>query len=196
MRRISTALLLCALVLAAGVSVFLWRLGDAGTPAAAVGGPFVLTDQNGRPFGDQDLRGRWALLYFGYTYCPDVCPTTLALMEAALGKLGPGAAHIVPVFVTIDPARDTPAVMKAYVGQFGRNFVGLTGSASDIAKVAHSYRVYYEKHPLKGGGYAMDHSSVIYLLDPGGRFVKAYDDQAGANALAADLKKEIEGKSG
>ena len=177
--------------------MFLWRLGDARAPAAAaVGGPFVLTDQNGHPFGDRDLRGRWVLLYFGYTYCPDVCPTTLALMGAALEKLGPGAARIVPVFVSIDPARDTPPVMKAYVGQFGPRFVGLTGSAQDIAKVAHNYRVYYQKQPLKGGSYAMDHSSAIYLLDPEGRFVKAYDDQAGAAALAADLRKEIQGKSG
>jgi len=195
MRRISTVLLLCALVLAAGLSLFLWRLGDPQAPAAAaIGGPFVLTDQNGRPFGDRDLRGRWVLLYFGYTYCPDVCPTTLALIEAALDKLGPDAAHIVPVFVTIDPARDTPAVMKAYVAQFGTRFVGLTGSAADIAKVAHLYRVYYQKQPLKGGGYAMDHSSVIYLLDPEGRFVKAYDSDASANALAADLKKAIAGR--
>ncbi|HUO93451.1 MAG TPA: SCO family protein [Rhizomicrobium sp.] len=199
MRRISTVLLLCALALAAGLSIFLWRLGDTLTPAggpAAIGGPFALTDQNGHPFTDRNLRGRWVLLYFGYTYCPDVCPTTLALMEAALTKLGPDAARVVPVFVTIDPARDTPAVMKTYVAQFGPRFIGLTGSPAAIAAIAHSYRVYYARHPLKGGGYSMDHSSVIYLLDPEGRFVKAYDDESGANAIAGDLKNEIASQQG
>jgi protein SCO1 len=192
MRRTSVVLLFCALVLALAASVALWRLGDrygpdSGTPA--VGGPYVLTDQNGTPRSDRDFRGRWVLLYFGYTFCPDVCPTTLAKISAALGKLGPEANRFVPVFITIDPARDTPSVLKSYLAAFGPQFVGLTGKPSDIAKVAHAYRVYYAKHPLAGGNYAMDHSSVIYLIDPNGNFVKAYDDDASVPALAADLKK-------
>jgi protein SCO1/2 len=192
MRRTSTVLLFCALALAIVASVVLWRMGDPAAPsggAASVGGPYVLTDQNGRPRSDRDFHGRWVLLYFGYTFCPDVCPTTLAKMSAALGKLGPQADRFVPVFITIDPERDTPSVLKTYLAAFGPQFVGLTGQPSDIARVAHTYRVYYAKHPLAGGNYAMDHSSVIYLLDPNGNFVKAYDDDASVPALAADLKK-------
>ena len=199
MRRTSTILLFCALALAIVASVALWRLGDRNgqvTELAAVGGPYTLTDQNGKPRSDRDFRGRWMLLYFGYTYCPDVCPTTLAKVASALQKLGPAAEKIAPVFITIDPARDTPSVLKTYLAQFDPRFVGLTGTEAQIAKVAHSYRVYFAKHPLDGGNYAMDHSSVIYLIDPNGNFVKAYDDEASPAALAADLKKVIEGTSG
>jgi len=181
-----------ATVLALAASVALWRMGDrygSGSGTAAVGGPYVLTDQNGAPRSDRDFHGRWVLLYFGYTFCPDVCPTTLAKISAALGKLGSQADRFVPVFITIDPARDTPSVLKSYLAAFGPQFVGLTGKPSDIAKVAHSYRVYYAKHPLAGGNYAMDHSSVIYLIDPNGNFVKVYDDEASVQALVADLKK-------
>jgi protein SCO1/2 len=194
MRRASTVLLFCALALALVASVALWRLGDRSAPQsgiATVGGPFTLTDQNGAPRSDRDFHGRWVLLYFGYTFCPDVCPTTLAKMASALGKLGPQADRFVPVFVTIDPARDTPSVLKTYLAAFGPQFVGLTGKPSDIANVAHAYRVYYAKHPLAGGNYAMDHSSVIYLIDPNGHFVKAYDDEVSPQALADDLKKQL-----
>ncbi|HTW34044.1 MAG TPA: SCO family protein [Rhizomicrobium sp.] len=194
MRRTSTVLLLCALVLAVAASVALWRLSDRygpGSGTAAIGGPFVLTDQNGHPRSDRDFHGRFVLLYFGYSFCPDVCPTTLAKIASALGKLGPQADRFVPIFITVDPARDTPSVLKSYLAAFGPQFVGLTGKPSDIAKVAHSYRVYYAKHPLAGGNYAMDHSSVIYLLDPDGNFVKAYDDDASPAALADDLKKQL-----
>lgn len=190
MRRTSTILLFCALALAIAASLVLWRLGDAhDTELAAVGGPYALTDQTGKPRSDRDFRGHWVLLYFGYTFCPDVCPTTLAKMASALGKLGADADKITPVFITIDPARDTPSVLKTYLAEFGPRFVGLTGTEADIAKVAHGYRVYYAKHPLQGGNYAMDHSSVIYLIDPQGNFVKAYDDEATPASLAADLKK-------
>ena len=194
MRRASTVLLFCALALALAASAALWRLGDRAAPQsgiATVGGPFTLTDQNGALRSDRDFHGHWVLLYFGYTFCPDVCPTTLAKMASALGKLGPQADRFIPVFVTIDPARDTPSVLKTYLAAFGPQFVGLTGKPSDIAKVAHAYRVYYAKHPLAGGTYAMDHSSVIYLVDPNGHFVKAYDDDASPQALADDLKKQL-----
>jgi protein SCO1 len=194
MRQTSVALLFCVLALALVASIGLWRMADRAEPAggtASIGGPYVLTDQNGAPRSDRDFHGRWVLLYFGYTFCPDVCPTTLAKMSAALGKLGTQADRFVPVFVTIDPARDTPSVLKTYLAAFGPQFVGLTGKPADIARVAHSYRVYYAKHPLAGGNYAMDHSSVIYLIDPNGNFVKAYDDDASPAALASDLKKQL-----
>jgi protein SCO1/2 len=194
MRRNSIVLLVAVLVLALAAGGFLWRMGDqlaaerAGKVGeAAIGGPFALTDQNGRVETDRQLHGRWVLLYFGYTYCPDVCPTTLALMANAVDKLGVKADRVVPVFITIDPERDKPGVLKTYLAAFGPRFIGLTGNAAQIASVAHAYRVYYAKHPLPGGTYSVDHSSAIYLLDPNGKFVKAYDDQSGAAAIAADL---------
>jgi protein SCO1/2 len=151
----------------------------------------MLTDQNGVKRSDKDFRGHWVLLYFGYTYCPDVCPTTLALIASALGKLGSDANRVVPVFITVDPERDTPPVLKSYLAAFGPQFVGLTGSTSDIANVAHAYRIYFKKVPVQGGGYSFDHSSAILLLDPNGHFIKAYDEQSGAAAIANDLKKQF-----
>ncbi len=198
MSRLSTVLLACVLALSLAAGWLLWREGEpGGAPAdgaaasVAIGGPFKLIDQDGRVRTDRDFHGRFALIYFGYTFCPDVCPTTLALMQSALGKLGSQSARIAPVFVTIDPARDTPAVLKTYLASFGPHFVGLTGSQNDIARIAHAYHVYYAKHPLAGGTYAMDHSSVIYLTGPDGKYVKFYDDDIGAKALAEDLKKQL-----
>jgi cytochrome oxidase Cu insertion factor (SCO1/SenC/PrrC family) len=197
MQRISAALLVCVLLLSIAAAWFLWRTADSvaspgsDTTLAQVGGPFALTDQDGHHRTDKDFRGRFVLLYFGYTYCPDVCPTTLALMANTLGKLGAKANLIIPVFITIDPARDTPRVLKSYLDAFGARFVGLTGKPADIDRVAHAYRVYYEKRPLPGGGYSVDHSSVIYLLDRDGKFVKAYDDAAKSQAIADDLEKQL-----
>jgi protein SCO1/2 len=158
---------------------------------AQIGGPFTLVDQNGAKKSDTDFRGKFMLVYFGYTYCPDVCPLTLGVMDDALAKIGAARARVVPVFITVDPARDTPKVMKSYVAAFGGHWVGLTGSAVEIAKVAKSYAVYYKKQPLKGGGYAMDHSSTIYLMGPDGSFVANYDESLGPAGLAAELKKKV-----
>lgn len=194
-QRAPIILLVCALALSLFAGGLLWRMSDEGgatVPAAgAVGGPFALIDQNGALKTDRDYRGHWVLLYFGYTYCPDVCPTTLALMANVLDRLGSQSAHIVPIFITIDPERDTPMVLKKYLAAFGPRFVGLTDKPATIAKVAHAYRVYYAKHNLPGGTYSVDHSSVIYLLDPNGKFVKAYDDQAPPQAIADDLKSQL-----
>lgn len=192
MLRTSTVLLLCALVLAGAAAFVLWQTDERlATMGAGAERPFVLVDQNGAARSDRDFRGRWMLLYFGYTFCPDVCPTTLAVMGSALSKLGPKADEVVPVFVTVDPARDTAAQLKSYLTSFGSNFVGLTGKPADIARLARAYGVYYAKHPLAGGGYSMDHSSAIYLIDPQGRFVKTYDERDGAKAIADDLKSRL-----
>jgi protein SCO1/2 len=198
MPRASTVLLACVLALSILAALLLWReasvtggSGSAGIATASFGGPFRLVDQDGHVRTDRDFRGHFALIYFGYTFCPDVCPTTLARMASALGKLGKQSARITPIFVTIDPARDTPAALKTYLSSFGPNFIGLTGSQTDIARIARAYHVYYEKHPLPGGAYAMDHSSVIFLVGPDGKFVKFYDDDLGANALAEDLRKQL-----
>jgi protein SCO1/2 len=188
--------LLLAAALAGGL---LWHEADTlpgvghtvSIGAIRIGGPFSLTDQNGAPKTLADFRGKYVLLYFGYTRCPDVCPTTLALMADALDKLGLQARRIVPVFITIDPARDTPATLKTYLGSFDARFVGLTGSPATIAKVGREYRVAVAKHPLPGGGYAMDHSSVIYLLGPDGKVSAVYDDAITPDGLAKNLRRQI-----
>ncbi len=194
MNRAPTALIVLALLLAVLAGTLLWYVGNqfpraqtSGTGIADIGGPFVLTDQNGIRRTDRDFHGRYVLLYFGYSECPDVCPTTLSVMADALSKLGPHAQRFVPVFVTIDPERDTPPALKKYLAAFGPNFVGLTGSLADITKVAHEYRVYFAKHKLAGGTYGLDHSSVIYLLAPDGKLVKFYDETTTPDLLAKDL---------
>ncbi|HEY5238558.1 MAG TPA: SCO family protein [Rhizomicrobium sp.] len=193
MMRTPAALIPWLLAIAAVIGGFLWHAGDlvGTTGAALVGGPFALTDQNGRARTDKDFRGRFMLLYFGYSYCPDVCPTTLAEMGDALEQLGGNAKRIVPVFITIDPARDKPAVLKTYLKSFGANFIGLTGSDKAITNVAHEYRVYFQKQALAGGGYAMNHSSTIYLMGPDGKFIAYYDESIGPDGLAKELKKRL-----
>ena len=158
----------------------------------AVGGPFALTDQNGGKRTSKDFHGKYQLIYFGYTFCPDVCPTTLAVMSQALDKMGIDAGRIVPIFITIDPERDTPKVLKSYMDAFGPGFVGLTGSQSQIAAVEKEYRVYAKKQKLDDkGSYGIDHSSVIYLMGPDGRLVTFYDELISPDALEKDLKAKI-----
>ncbi|HWY61900.1 MAG TPA: SCO family protein [Rhizomicrobium sp.] len=160
--------------------------------AITVGGPFTLTDQNGVRRSNADFRGKYQLIYFGYSFCPDVCPTTLGVMSQALDKMGMDADRIVPIFITIDPERDTPAVLKTYMAAFGPRFVGLTGSTAEIAAVEKAYRVYAKKQPLNGSGtYGMDHSSVMYLMGPDGRLVTFYDELVSPDALEKDLKAKI-----
>ena len=158
---------------------YLWYLGDirAGNQAqqtsVTIGGPFSLIDQNGERRTDKDYRGKFMLVYFGYTYCPDVCPTTLAVLSAALDKLGTKADDVVPVFISVDPKRDTPETLKSYLAAFGPRFVGLTGTDEEVATAAKAYRVFYQVHPGEGGAYTLDHSSVIYLMDlPSPRWVR------------------------
>jgi protein SCO1 len=177
------------------VAGVLWNLSSATAPTTVVtqtiGGPFALTDQNGQPRSSADFRGGYVLLYFGYTNCPDICPTTLAMIANTLKNLGAKAARLTPVFITVDPARDTPKVLKAYLASFGPQFVGLTGTAGAIAKVAKEYHVYYARQPLAGGGYEVNHSSEMYLLDPSGKLIVFYDPGTDAKALTADLEKRL-----
>jgi protein SCO1/2 len=156
-----------------------------------IGGPFALTDQNGRTVTSDSLKGKPTLIYFGYAFCPDVCPTSLLLMETAVEKLGPDAAKKVNlVFITVDPERDTTDVMKGYVTNFGPTFIGLTGTSEQIAQAARAYRVYYQKVPGKDGGpYLMDHSSIVYLLDRNGRFVTHFTHEAKAETIAAAVQR-------
>jgi protein SCO1/2 len=174
-----------------------WHFGDirehdvSTGEAVTIGGPFSLTDQNGVVRTEKDYRDKYMLMFFGYTYCPDVCPTTLAVMSAALDKLGPRAERIVPVLISVDPKRDTPEKLKSYLASFGSRFVGLTGTSKDIAAVAKEYRVYYNEHPTgSDGDYTVDHSGIVYLMDPKGAFLANYSLATTPEAMAADLTKK------
>ena len=166
-----------------------WDAWHGGQPS--IGGPFTLVDQNGRTVTNDALKGKPTLIYFGYTFCPDVCPTSLLLMETAVDKLGADAAKKVNlVFITIDPERDTRKLIKDYVENFGPTFIGLTGTPEQVAAAARAYRVYYQKVPGKDGApYLMDHSSIVYLLDRNGRFVTHFTHEAKAEAIAAGVER-------
>jgi protein SCO1/2 len=185
-----------AAIVAAGA---LWRLGDIRShrttetvtiAPANIGGPFTLTDQDGMRRSDAEFRGKYMLVFFGYTFCPDVCPTTLAVMGAALDKMGPQADRIVPIFITVDPQRDSAPVLKAYISAFGSKFVGFTGTDEEIAAAAKAYRVYYQAHKDQGENYAVDHSGVVYLMDKSGTFLANYSLDTAADRLAVDLAKK------
>ena len=176
------------------------------TKAAAASdfdGSFSLTDQYGMRRTDKDFRKKYMLVFFGYTYCPDVCPTTLAIEAEALDKIGPRASQIVPIFISVDPKRDTPAKLKSYVSSFDAkspspriNFVGLTGTDEEIAKAAKSYRVYYRAHidgQVDGAEYSIDHTGDIYLMGPDGKFVAYYSQGILADEMATDLVAKIPG---
>ena len=164
--------------------------GAAGTLlASAIGGSFRLVDQNGKTVTDADLKGKWSLVYFGYTHCPDACPTALNDIAIALDQLGPKREAVRSVFITVDPERDTPEVLKEYVTSFDAAILALSGSPEEIARAAKAYRVYYAKHPEPGGDYSMDHSSVIYVMDPEGRFTASFTHQSTPEEIADRLKK-------
>jgi protein SCO1 len=172
-----------------GTGAFIWLNG--GGPASFVGGPFVLQDGNGKPVSDRDFRGKYMLVYFGYTFCPDVCPTTLNDVADALDRLGANADRLQPIFITVDPKRDTPAVMKQYTAAFTPRLIGLTGSQEQIAEVAREYRVYYAEHRTGAGpgDYTMDHSSVLYLMGPDGKFIAPIQADEDGKQIAADLSR-------
>jgi protein SCO1 len=156
---------------------------------AAIGGPFTLTDQNGGTVTDRDLKGRPFLVFFGFTHCPDVCPTTLFEVSQILRALGPDADRVRALFITVDPERDTPASMKDYLSSFDPHLAGLTGDTAAVAAVAKAYRVYYKKVPLDQGGYTMDHTAIVYLMDKEGRFVSPFSLKRTTEAAAADLRR-------
>lgn len=158
---------------------------------ALVGGSFTLTDQTGRRVTDQDFRGRYMLVLFGFTYCPDICPSGLQVMAAAVDQLGPKASRIQPIFISVDHERDTPAQLAQYVASFHPRLVGLTGSREEIAEAARAYRVYYKKvdDPKSTAGFTYDHSALIYLMGPDGKYVAHFSHAAGPDTIAARLKQ-------
>jgi len=170
------------------------RLLPAGATSvgrALVGGPFALTDQNGKRVTDKDFRGRYTLVFFGFTMCPDVCPSALQVMAAALDKLGAKGQQLTPLFITVDPERDTPAQLAGYVKSFHPRLVGLTGTPADIEAVTKAYRVYVKRvaDPKSSAGYTFDHSAIIYLMGPDGAYLAHFTHATSADAMAERLGK-------
>jgi protein SCO1/2 len=160
-----------------------------GPAAAAVGGPFHLEDQNGKSVTDADMKGRPFLVFFGFTHCPDICPTTLFEMSRVMRALGPDADRAGALFITVDPARDTPTVMKDYLSNFDPHLRGLTGDQASIDAAIKAYRVYAKKVPLDNGDYTMDHTALVYLMDKDGHFVAPFNVNRTPEAEAADLRR-------
>ena len=161
------------------------------TAAANIGGQFRLIDQNGKPITDQDLKGRPFLVFFGFTHCPDVCPTALFEVSEILRKLGPDANRTRALFVTVDPERDTPEKLKDYLSSFDPRVVGVTGDTAAITAMEKAYRVYAKKVPLEGGNYTMDHTAIVYLMDKTGRFVTPFNLKRRPEEAATDLKRYL-----
>jgi protein SCO1/2 len=159
---------------------------------ALIGGPFTLINQHGETVTDESLRGQYLLIYFGYTYCPDVCPTELQAMSQAVDQLGADGAKVTPVFITVDPARDTAEQLAAYAPNFHPRLLALTGSAQQIADVAGAYRVYYKKaEDDSATDYLMDHSSIIYLMGPDGAFLTHFAYGTTPDEMAEGVRKYL-----
>jgi protein SCO1 len=161
----------------------LHALAQAALPAEGSKLAFTLTATDGTAVTDQSYRGKWLVIYFGYTHCPDVCPTTLMEIAGALNSLGSRAAMVQGIFITIDPQRDIPAVLNDYLKSFDPRFVGLTGAHAQIVATAKTFHVFYERNDTDDGSYLYDHSDYIYLVDPHGRFAKALSGQSGSEAI-------------
>ncbi|MGX1317728.1 protein SCO1/2 [Bradyrhizobium sp. USDA 377] len=176
-----------------GLLIMFWAMGGVSKVAqpAAIGGPFQLTDQNGKAVTDKSLKGKPTLIFFGYTHCPDVCPTSLFEISEVLRAMGKDADKVNAVFISVDPERDTPAAMKDYLSSFDPHLAGLSGDPAETAKVITSYRVYAKKVPTKDGDYTMDHTALIYLMDRDGRFVSPFNLKRTPEEAAADLKRYL-----
>ena len=192
-RTFRVAAVLAAFVAGAAAlsaAIFLALPGETTKPSA-IGGPFQLVDQNGRAVTDADFKGRTLLVFFGFTHCPDICPTTLFEISEVLKRLGADADKAAALFVTVDPERDTPEKLKDYLSSFHPRIFGLSGTPAEIEAVKRAYRVYAKKVLLEGGEYTMDHSAVIYLMDKQGRFVAPFNLKRTAEEAAADLKRRL-----
>jgi protein SCO1/2 len=176
-----------------GLLIVFWAMGGVSKVAqpAAIGGPFQLTDQHGKAVTDKNLKGKPTLIFFGYTHCPDVCPTSLFEISEVLRAMGKDADKVNAVFISVDPERDTQAAMKDYLSSFDPHLEGLSGDPAETAKVITSYRVYAKKVPTKDGDYTMDHTALIYLMDRDGRFVSPFNLKRTPEEAAADLKRYL-----
>jgi len=176
--------------LVVGLVLMLWAMGGWRNVAApaAIGGPFQLTDQSGQTVTEKNMLGHPTLIFFGFTHCPDVCPTSLFEMSQVLKALGKDADRVNAYFISVDPERDTTEAMKDYLSSFDPHLTGLTGTPDQVAKVISAYRVYAKKVPLKDGDYTMDHTALIYLMDRDGKFVSPFNLKRTPEQAAADLK--------
>ena len=190
---------LLAAILAAAIGYGIFRgLEGTGRRSAdaehAIGGPFTLVDQDGRTVTERDFRGKLLLIHFGYTYSPDVCPTSLSAMAEALDLLGVDGDKVVPLFISIDPGRDTPEQLKMYVAYFDPRLVGLTGTPEQVAAAAKAYRIYYGRLNRKGADaedYQMDHTAIIYLMGRKGEFRAHFPYETPAAAIAARIRENL-----
>ena len=179
----------CLLLLA---SSFLWLLGGTTTTGLAIGGPWSLTRGDGVRVSDRDFRGRYLLIYFGYSFCPDVCPTTLQAVADALRLLGSGAERLQPLFITVDPERDTAPVVRDYARRFDPRLVGLTGTPAQIAAVEREYRIHSSADAHRGdGARAIDHTAVLLLVGPDGRYLEPLPVDESAREIAGRLAKYV-----
>jgi protein SCO1/2 len=180
----------------AGLAIFSVAIfmvsGRLPTPApSAIGGPFRLVDQNGTVVTEADLKGKPSLIFFGFTHCPDICPTALFDMTQVYKALGQDGDRVAAFFVTVDPERDTSEVLKEYLSSFDPHLRGLTGDAAAVAAMGKAYRVYSKKVPLEAGGYTMDHTALVYLMDKQGRFVAPFNMKRKPEDAAAELKRYL-----
>ena len=189
------------LVLVAGLPVA-YQAWPARTPASvaiaqapSVGGPFKLPDPGGRTITEKSFPGRWSLMFFGFTHCPDVCPTTLTKVTTLLGTLGEQAKHVQPLFITLDPERDTREILADYTDHFDERILGLTGTPEQIESISAAYHVYSRKVPL-GDSYTLDHSAVMYLIGPDGQLVSHFTQQMDADAMARDIADALPSSAG
>ncbi len=201
MGQLARVLVMLVFVAGAGLWAATWWREQANPPSAVgvavpggveIGGKFSLVAADGHTVTEADFRGRFMLVYFGYTFCPDVCPTELQAVAASLALLGDQAAKVAPIFITIDPERDTPKAMGEYTKLFDDRLIGLTGSAVQIAQVAKAYRAYYARvEPKAGGTYLMDHSSFLYLIGPDGKFRALVKPGSTPEEIAALLRAQF-----
>ncbi len=187
--RIAAIASIAALVTTVGISLLLMPSAKQQVEPAPIGGPFALVDQDGNKVTDKDFAGKPSVIFFGYTTCPDVCPTTLLDLSNWLKAIGPDAEKLNVLFISVDPERDTPAHLKEYLSSFDPRIRGLTGTDDQVAAVAKAYRVYYKRIPGEDGGYTMDHSSAIYLMDRAGQFVAPLASQTDERIALERLRK-------
>ena len=198
MRTSTVGLTIAALVAVAaaiGWAVSLWIPGGATEvteEGPSITSDFELVDQAGRTVRAEDLNGKWQLVFFGFTFCPDICPTTLTNVTAALEELGPVAEKLQPLLITVDPERDTPEVLKDYLTSFDPRILGLTGTPEQVQQALRSFRVYVSQRPLEEGGYTVDHSTFIYLMDPEGAYARHFSAQSPVEELVEEIRTAVD----
>jgi protein SCO1/2 len=200
LRRLVIGFGVATVVALAAAGGLLWY-GDGKIQSSAgealIGGPFILTDQHGARVTEQDFAGRYMLIYFGYTYCPDVCPLSLTTMSAAVDQLPPEqAAEVVPMFITVDPARDTVEQLALYAPLFHPQLVALTGTEDEVRAAARAYRVYFHIPDEEGDAYLVDHSTFVYLMDPDGKYVTHFGIDAAPEAMAQAISEAMSEEAG